>query len=373
MRSLHWRQVHAWRLSQHGLSPRLGRRGLVQAVARPGGVQAQVMSAAELAIWARADGLTREHVGTALWKQRTLVKTWAMRAALHLLPAGELPLYTAARAASPDRNWPGYFAYYGLKPRQQDAYLAAVPEVLGSEPMTREELADAVADSIGLPAARKLILSSGWGSPLKPSAFRGDLCFGPSRGQSVTFVNPRKWLKGWDRVEPQAALLEIARRYFRAYGPGTRETFARWWGLRLSTGTRVLEALAAEMEQVEVEGWRGLALCDTVEAMQAAKGDGAVNLVPLFDAYTFGFGRHLGPILASTHESRVFRPQGWVTAAVIVGGCIKGTWEQKRRGQDTIVNIRAFEPLAPGVRRRIVAEAERLTGFLGGDVAVRYE
>ena len=51
--------------------------------------------------------------------------------------------------------------------------------------MTRQQLADALVSHTGILALRELIVSSGWGSPLKPSAFRGDLCFGPSQGQNV--------------------------------------------------------------------------------------------------------------------------------------------------------------------------------------------
>jgi hypothetical protein len=66
-------------------------------------------------------------------------------------------------------------------------------------------------------------------APLKPSAFRGDLCFGPSQSQNITFVNPREWIGNWQSVEPERALQEIARLYLQAYGPTTSEDFARWW------------------------------------------------------------------------------------------------------------------------------------------------
>ena len=76
MKSLTWDQVNAWRLAQHGLAPRVGFMGAVQ---RMIGVQAQVMSAAELALWVRVDGLRPAEVQAALWQERTLVKTWAGR------------------------------------------------------------------------------------------------------------------------------------------------------------------------------------------------------------------------------------------------------------------------------------------------------
>ena len=156
MKTLTWPQVNAWRLSQHCLSPRLNRHDFLTAITRIGGIQAQVMSAAELALWARVDGLTPKDVQSALWQDRTLVKTWAMRGTLHLLSARDLPLYVAARSMHADRNWLGYFTYYGITPAQYDAFLLAVLQVLGSEPLTREQLSIAVANHIGAPELGKL-------------------------------------------------------------------------------------------------------------------------------------------------------------------------------------------------------------------------
>src|SRR5579883_2192307 len=176
----------------HGLTPRLNRENFVEIVTRTGGIQAQVMSAAELALFTRVEGLSPQDVRSALWQDRILIKTWAMRGTLHLLPASELPLYVAARDWHATPAWSNYFAEFGLTtPAQQESFLSAVPHVLEQGPMTRQQLADALAKHTGISKVRDLIIGANWGSPLKPSAYRGDLCFGPSQGQSVTFVNPK--------------------------------------------------------------------------------------------------------------------------------------------------------------------------------------
>jgi hypothetical protein len=114
--------VHAWRLSQHGLSPRLNSQDVVGAVTRTGGIHAQVMSAAELALCTRVEGLSAHEIRSALWPDHTLVKTWAMRATLHVLATSDLPLYVAALSFRDLRNWPAHFASYGLSPAQHEAY-----------------------------------------------------------------------------------------------------------------------------------------------------------------------------------------------------------------------------------------------------------
>src|SRR5581483_10105894 len=172
MKALKWHQVHAWRLSQHGLFPRLDSGNFVEAVTRTGGIQAQVMSAAELGLFSRVEGLGQQDVRSALWQYRTLIKTWAMRGTLHLLSAKDLPLYVAARDWHSGPAWSNYFAEFGLStPAQQESFLSAVPHVLEQGPMTRQQLADALAKHIGISKVRDLIIGANWGSPLKPSAY----------------------------------------------------------------------------------------------------------------------------------------------------------------------------------------------------------
>src|SRR6476659_4405182 len=147
MISLTWEHVQAWRLEQHGLVPRLGRHNFVRAVERVLGVQAQVMSAAELSIGARVEGLKRADVQRALWQDCTLVKTWAMRGTIDIFAAEDLPLVVAARCADGHRHRLHDFLQLGFTEAQYDEFLQAIPEVLGDagdKPITREALANGV-------------------------------------------------------------------------------------------------------------------------------------------------------------------------------------------------------------------------------------
>ncbi len=333
------------------------------------------MSAAELALGARVDGLSPEDVQSALWQDRTLVKTWAMRGTLHLIAAGDLPLYVAARSMYETRNWANYFAYYGVSPAQYDAFIAAVPQILGSEPMTREQIAAALAEHTGATELHSLVLTKGWGTPLKPSAWRGDLCFGPNQGRNVTFVRPSEWIGKWQSIEPKLALQEIARRYLRVYGPATPENFALWWwgGGGITLAKKLFQSIEDELEAVDVEGWRAFALRTTLEPLETLEVSGTVNLLPLFDAYVLGLGRDLEPLLPRAYKRQVFRPQGWISAVVLVDGCIRGIWEYKNRSAQTIIKVHLFSSPTASIQKGIRAEAERLGAFLNTKVVLAYE
>jgi len=375
MKALKWHQVHAWRLSQHGLSPRLSSRDVVEAVRRTAGIQAQVMSAAELALCTRVEGLSAQEIRSALFQDHSLVKTWAMRATLHVLETRDLPLYVAALSFREFRNWSAHFAYYGLSPAQHEAFLSAVPQVVGSQPMTREQLAIALAEQTGIAHLRDVILSSGWGTPLRQSALRGDLCFGPNQGQNVTFVNPRAWIGAWPSIEPEQALQELVRRYLRAYGPATAEDFARWcWdgGGRIQA-KKLFHSMKDELEEVDVEGWRAVALRATTDMMQRLEPSETIHLLPLFDAYTIGMPRDREQLLDGAYKSLVFRPQGWISAVVLVNGSIQGVWQQTTRGSQTIVKVQLFCPPRTLIQKGIEAAVERLSDFSRTKISLEYE
>jgi Winged helix DNA-binding domain len=375
MTALKWHQVHAWRLAQHGLSPRFSSQNVVQAVTRTAGIQAQVASAAELALCTRVEGLSPRDVQSALLQDHILVKTWAMRGTLHLLSARELPLYVAARDWQHNASWSNYFAEFGLTTlAQQEAFLSAIPYVLEQGPLTRQQLADAVAKHTGISQARDFILSSSWGSPLKPSAYRGELCFGPGQGQSATFMNPRVWIGQWQPIEPQLALQELARRYLQAYGPATSDDFRFWWGCTKNSAKKLFQSIAEELEEVEVEGWRAFALRATLPLIQSFEPAEQVHLLPLFDAYTIGAPpRGCEPLLAQAYKSQVFNQQGWTFAVILVNGSIQGVWNYKMRRSHTAVKVKLFSSSTASIREGIEAEAERLSHLFEKEVLLEYD
>ena len=163
----------------------------VEVARRVGGVHAQVAASAAEAVrlrTRRAPDLDR-----ALYTDRTLVRTWAARGTLHLLPAADLPAWVAVMSTRTRETTGSWLTYHGVAAGQMTALLAAAPDVLGAEPLTRGELADGLIAAVGDEDLRGP-LTQGFGAILKPLAFRGLLCSGPPRGRNVTFVAPRAWL-----------------------------------------------------------------------------------------------------------------------------------------------------------------------------------
>ena len=116
------------------------------------------------------------------------MKTWTLRWTLHIHPADELGLWTAARRAVV-----GEADHANDNLENVDDVVAAIGDALRGRTLTREELADAVVERVG-PAPRER-LASGWGYYLDDAAAcRAALLRPARRAAKVTFVHPDDWL-----------------------------------------------------------------------------------------------------------------------------------------------------------------------------------
>jgi hypothetical protein len=366
---LRWPSVLAWRLRRQHLAHRVPRERAHGVVADICGLHAQVASSAELTLWARVDDLDRGWVDRAVREDRTLVKTWAMRGTLHLLPADELATWVGAQGALPPR-WekPSWRKGFGVTEEEVEGILAAVPEALAGEPLTREQLADAVARELG---AEHLTgkLGEGFGALLKPSAFRGEMCFADPDGRNVRFTRPDRWVPDFQAADPVRAADAVTRRYLAAYGPATREAYARWLGTpSAALAGRLLQRLGDEVVEEQLDGAKVWLRAADLDELRTAEPQGVVRLLPAFDVHVVAAPRDAAAVLDPALRARVYRPQGWLSPVLLVDGAFAGVWRHERSGSTVTVEIEPFGTPAKHVRAGAEAEAQRLAAFLGGDL-----
>lgn len=361
MGEISWAQALAWRMRRHHLVERAPARDFLTVVSAICGLHAQLMSSAELSLWARVDGFERETVSEALWEKRSLVKFWAMRGTLHLMPTAELEMWLAALATTTKH---GNVGHEGI-----ERLCAAVGGALDGRVMTREELAQAVEEATGDAELAEFVRFS-WGSYLKAASFRGLLCFAPSVGGSVRFTTAANWVgEKIDKPDGSEALKEMTRRFLTAYGPTTAADLALWRdGLGPRPGRLMLAALGDEAVEVDLEGERGWVLARDLPEISATKLVEIARLLPAFDPWVIGASRTSASVLEPTHKPRVFRPQGWISPVLLVNGKMVGVWKHERKGQRLMVTLDPFGRLPAWARKQLESEAERLAGFLGGDL-----
>jgi hypothetical protein len=372
MTTLTQAQVDAYRLKAHHLDQPAPRKKMHNVVNQLGGVHAQVMSSAELALCNRVKGIAPADVRKALWEDRSLVKSWGMRGTLHLFSAQDFPTVVAALSTRRGHTTPGWLKYFEVTLEEMEALIEAVRTALDGQCLTRQELAAEVARITGTPRFREFVTGS-WGSFLKPAAFKGYLCFGPSRGQAVTFVRPDQWLGGWREEDPGQAVKEMVRRYLSAYGPASRDNIALWWGGGAPLGEMrvALEAMRGEIEEVRIDGSKAYALASTLPELREQEVSSTVRLLGLFDPYTVAAWSARNP-LTKEQKAKVSRTAGWISSVVLVGGRIAGVWDYRKARSRLNVTVEMFEPATKKVKESIEAEAARYGDLMDAPADVTF-
>lgn len=361
--SLTWDQVRAWRLTRQHLDPVDG-GSAVRIATRLCGIQAQVPASAALAVVVRQQRPDPSATSRAL-AARSLVRTWAMRGTLHLLPADRAadPLSLLASARTWEKgSWQRTFATVA----QVETMAAAVSEALADgSALTREKLVDRVLAVTGdEPMAEHL--RSGWGAVLKPLAWQGLLFQGASSDNRVTFVRPDRWLPDWRGLpDPDEAAGRVIEAYLGAFGPATPASFDAWL-LRGATSRPRLrgwfESLGDRLSKVEVEGESLWARTADLPSLTAATASPTVRLLPGFDQFVLGPGTADPQVVPPEHRSQVSRAAGWIAPVVVVSGRVAGTWSD----EDGEVRLSLFDPGTARGRTGDLLEAEvtRIRGLL---------
>jgi Winged helix DNA-binding domain len=357
-----WPQALAWRMERHLLDP-IGSASVEDVVRRLCGVQAQVASSAEQAVRVRRRASSPGEVGAALADGR-LIKTWAMRGTLHLLPADEAGVLLSLMAAG--RSWErgSWVKYFGVTPEGVETLRLAVREILDRRVLTREELVAEVTARPGLDHVGAA-LRSGWGTLLKPVAWQGDLCFGPNRGAQVTFTHPTSASARWRGLPtPDEAAPRAIAAYLGVFGPATFDAFGSWlaggwFGKRKLAGWYA--ELADELAEVDLDGERAFVMAADLDGLLATRPSRAVRLLPGFDQYVLGAGTADGHVTPAARRRDVSRQSGWISPVVVVGGVVAGTWALDRDE----IRIDWFREAGPIPAHALDAEVERWAGILG--------
>jgi len=379
-----WKQVASFRLAHHYLAERAPARALIPVAREMAGAQAQILSAAQISLWARVRNLRVEDVQAAL-RDRALVKTWCMRRTLHLVPSEDLAVFVRGTAGRAEREV-RWMRGKGITDRVLEELIGAALRIL-DRPLTGPELIAGVSRLLG--ARVRTIRWGGWGSGTrKPAvvvgklavpvryllhlvAARGVVCNGPNRGVEPTFVRADAWVPRWRDVSREEAERTLLRHYLRAFGPATPTDFALWTGMALSDARKTWAREEANIVPVSVEGWAAAVLREDLRRLKAPASPAPVRLLPYFDSYLLGH-RTRDHLIAPRHYKAVYRSQGWIAPVVLVDGHIAGVWAHAREGDRLLVRVIKFDAVSRRSSAGIHGEAESLARFLGGrDAEVR--
>jgi uncharacterized protein YcaQ len=332
---------------------------IARAIAGP---QAQDLYAGPLTFRSRNRRLTAADVDRARTEERSLLRTWAMRMTIHLIPTDDagwmLPLFEPAIEKWSRRR----LEHFGMSARTQDKALGVVKRALEKEgPLTRPEIADRIGGAgVELDSSTRLHITL-------VAVTSGIACLGPDRGRSTCLVLRDDWIGRLPPFDRDAALAELARRYLRAFGPATERDFAYWSGLGLREVRAGLAAIAGELTESRLGD-------DTMLSLKGVRRrlapPGQVRLLGAFDTYMLGY-RSRDFAVPREHVAAVKEGGGgWIRPVIVRDGVVIGGWRSTRSGGRIEISLNLPKPVTATVREAIDAEVADIGRFEGLPVSL---
>src|SRR5260370_8345006 len=125
-----------------------------------GGAQSQVLSAGQMWMWARVKGARIRQVNSAIWNDHTLVRAWAMRRTMFLLPSDQLAVFVRGTTRRASYHFRQALSRIGSQ-QKLDELLDAVLGAL-AQPRTPSDLPEIPTTSTGYNIKSKA--GGGWGN-----------------------------------------------------------------------------------------------------------------------------------------------------------------------------------------------------------------
>jgi hypothetical protein len=321
-------------------------------------IQAQAFDAARHQIRVRSVGLTAGDVDRAFEEERSVVRTWLMRGTLHLCAADDVRWLIDVFGPAIDQLGASRRRNVGLDDGMCARGVAVIRKALADGPMARRELRKRLVSAGVLeePVGQMML------HLIFHAAALGIVCSGPRMGRDDSFVLLDDWVPQSKHPRGEAALAELARRYFAAYGPASEADFAAWSHLRMSTIRTAMTAVGSAL--VEFPGpirglWTlGPAVADPEIALPV------VRLLGHFDTFLLGYRRreHLGGPDAEAwiHDGG----GGWIRPVVCVDGWILGGWRMEQTAREIEVTVMPFDRIARRADPAISCEVASIGRFL---------
>lgn len=311
-------------------------------------LQAQDNVASRLGVRARAAALTEGDVQRAIETDRTIVRTWLMRATIHLVDARDLRWLVRLIGPAIARKYRTRWRQIGLTDELLDRSVQLLPELLADGPLNRHEIRSGLAArGVGIDSPDPQAHTHA----IVHASTTGLICRGPDRGRHSTFVLTDDWVSDAPAgPRGDEALAELARRYFAAFSPATAADFGTWSGL---PSGRAVALIRDELTETDVDGRPGFRLGEVAPA-------GGVRLLPAFDNYVLGY-RDRTAILHPDRHPAVYQG-GMIRPVVVLDGRGIGTWALDRAKGRLVIT--PFERLSASVRRQVEAEAGDVGRFL---------
>jgi hypothetical protein len=315
-------------------------------------MQAQEFVPAKWMVGQRATSVT-EAIFDKSFAAGTILRTHVLRPTWHFVRPEDVRWLLDLTSPRVNQLNAYYYRKFGLDGEAFETCNKLFRKTLkGGQQLTRKELA-AVLEKAGINASGLHL-----GYILMRAELDAVLISGALNGQQQTYALFDERVPETKALDKDAALEELARRYFELRSPATIKDFTLWSSLTAADAKRGLGMIKSKVEEIETRGRTFYAMKNRTTC--AAPKKPVIDLIQGYDECVMSyresknvlFGEPVGGPAAFLHT-------------ILLDGQILGHWKHTSKRKSLVVETSLHRRLSKGERAALDAAVARFGEFMG--------
>jgi DNA glycosylase AlkZ-like len=193
----------------------------------------------------------------------------------------------------------------------------------------------------------------------------GVICSGPLRGNQFTYALFDERVRHARALPRDAALAELARRYFTSHGPAQLRDFVWWSGLKTLDAREGIEAAGRDLARETIDGKEYWCASSGPARRRPSR---AAYLLPLYDEYLIAYKDRSASLDAPLWKWAAGSDP--FSSAIAIDGRVVGRWRRRVVKDRATIDVEFPRRLAKTDERLLADAIDRFRAFLGRDITV---
>lgn len=373
-------QARWFKMNNNGLIH--GKSSITEIAADLGGIQAQINTAAWLALWNRLSKQTDlTTIQNEIYEKRSLVRLTGQRGTLHLYTPNDMATIVATVGQQEvekverrtTKGIAGDAKDSQSKRREGSRDIVTLKETC--QELLRILKENRSDDGSIMKVSKNDLVDLGFDKRLAYGAF-ACLC---AKGEAVRvemgdngtpeIVSVERWLPTLSFQPASDPAVEVARRYFNAYAPATERDFRYWLGTKAGVTKAAIEKLIKfeELTEVSVAGQTRLVPTNRLQELQQpapSQEEWPIKLLYRFDPMMLSHQDKSEWLPEKEHQKKIWYSTH-VQPVVLIHGKIHGSWKWTRTAKGLSIELIPFVTPFSSVQMTVIEqEIKKIAEFL---------
>lgn len=333
------------------------------------GIQSQNFQESLSSFWARIDGFKNNDALSDLRPGGKLVRTYAIRSTMHIIPTREFYTYVLGGAGERILNWiDGIALRKKLPPRDvrvSKFYHPVLDEIKGRA-VTEEEIRKLVEERV-----------AGWGlrsntwTGIGDMSFLGLLVHAGRRGSKSLWMRSDDWIHGLKHSpDNQSCRVNLLRKYIASHGPVSKHDIMYWAFLTRRQLDEALIGLKNELIQVKMK-----AKDPFIDLANAAGRDfpppPRAIVLPKYDSLLLSL-KDKSRVMDRRYYKRIFGALGMVRPTVLLDGFVAAAWRKVVKKKSSAIEVHALKRISADDKKAVEEQFAEYCSYANFEASVKW-